>query len=372
MPRPVAATAQPQTPAQSQPQTPAPAPAPATVPTTPATSPAARQPAPRPTIATTSPVPVLHQQPQPQPIPIPGPSQHLPAYAQQQQTQLAPPGIASPPVTFLPPSPHQAMPLNGVFPPHVAYNAGYQQSQGMGLGPSALPRGYPTPIETNFDGNMGFQKAGPPGLPPPIGPPKTFGAPPAIGSASALSSPVAPFPPRSESLPSVNGIGGHMRRGSLHEPVGRTNPLLPAFGAVQRPIAPISRPVGPTSSAHDAEEKVPSGSSSRRSPSPTFLGSKALLNEDDEPILPASGRRTGVSATPALSPGWGAPGEPHVLDPIGRGIGSSSSWGIPHSSNNLWNTAPFTHPQPPNVPFGHHPPFPMRPPAPSTPSSQGS
>jgi len=255
----------------------------------------------------------------------------------------------------------------------VPYNAGFQQSQGVGLGPSALPRGYPTPIETNFDGNMGFQKAGPPGLPPPIGPPKTFGAPSAIGSGSALSSPVAPFPPRSESLPAVNGIGAHMRRGSLHETVGRTNPHLPAYGVVQRPIAPISRPVGtPASSSQDAEEKVPSGSSSRRSPSPTFLGSKALLNEDDEPILPTSGRRVGVSAN-SLASGWGAPGEPHkALDPIGRGIGSSS-WSIPHSSNNLWTAAPFAHPQPPNVPFAHqHHPFPGRPPAPSTTPSQGN
>lgn len=325
----------------------------------------------------TAPSVLLQQQPTQsgsQSIPMPGSSsQHLPAYAQQQQTPLAPPGISSPPVPFVPPSPHQALHLNGAFPPHVPYNAGFQQSQGVGLGPSALPRGYPTPIETNFDGNIGFQKAGPPGLPPPIGPPKTFGAPSAIGSGSTLSSPIAPFPPRSESLPTVNGIG-HMRRGSLHEPVGRSNPHLPAFGAVQRPIAPISRPVGaPTSSSQDAEENIPSGSSSRRSPSPTFLGSKALLNEDDEPILPTSGRRIGVSAAP-LAPGWGAPGEPHKsLDPIGRGIGSSSSWSIPHASNNPWTTTSFGQHQPPNVPFGlQHHPFQGRPSAPSTTSSQGN
>ncbi|KAF9513515.1 hypothetical protein BS47DRAFT_1393230 [Hydnum rufescens UP504] len=151
-----------------------------------------------------------------------------------------------------------------------------------------VPRPYPPPLmDVGFENGSGYPKAST-GLPP-IGPPKGFNGtlpPNQVAPGSSLSSPIT--------------------MGSRHAPSPylRLTELVAMVVEVQRPIAPISRPVG--ASASQDEEKAPSGSSSRRSPSPSsFLGSKALINDDDEPILPASGRRVGVGATP-VGQSWGA------------------------------------------------------------------
>ncbi|KAF8310749.1 hypothetical protein DL93DRAFT_1569187 [Clavulina sp. PMI_390] len=367
------------TPAPAQTAAP-PVPAPAPVPTAPASSsnvagPSTPPPLPvaapvmatppmrppiRPSISTTSsPTPVLTQQPPSMmtpPIAIPGTS-HLSTFGQQPLQPIGPPGIGSPQGSFVPHSPLQQVTMNGGFPSHLSYANSFPQPGGIGLGPSALPRGYPTPIEPGFDNSLPFGKAPPPGMPPPIGPPKPFGAPGAIGSGVSLPSPITGgFPSRSESLGTVNvnGMGGHIRRGSLHEPitpVGRPNPLLPAFGAVQRPM-PISRPAGAPGMQQQSDGE-------ERPASPIHLGSRALINDDDDIIMPAGGRR--INPSSIVTNGWGAPGEMSKIpnDPFVRGlIGPSSSWsaggGLHQSPGGLWGAGPVASPGGVNPFMNHH------------------
>jgi len=229
-----------------------------------------------------------------------------------------------------------------------------------------IPRGFPM-MDSSFDNGISYHTSTP--VLPPIGPPKGFGgqmqAP--LASNSTMSSPInVGFPGRAESLPTPNG-SSHIRRGSgAHDTIGRTPSM--GYGTIQKPIGPISRPLG--TSPADGEDKPPSGSSSRRSPSPpNFLGSKALINDDDELILPTNGRRFGVA--PSTSPIWGAPGEPpKSTEPLGsRPFGTPGAWGYPQPANgSLWGSSPFggVVAVPPGHGFGAPPHHPSR--SPSTPS----
>jgi hypothetical protein len=329
---------------------------------------------PRPVVTIAVPATALPQQPHPLPTPASSSAQSIASFPQshsQPPLVSAPPGFGpgTPPINFAAPSPHSAMQVNGGYAPHVpTFVQGFvnpPQPQGLstGLVSPAIPRAFPAAIDAPYDvSGLNIPKAGP-SLPPPIGPPRGF-AGPTNGSSSALPSPIVTggFPGRADSLPAVNGVGGHVRRDSVHDGIARSNSLHPTFGVVQRPIAPISRPIAPPSvTSQESDERTSSGPPSRRSPSPpSFLGSKALINDDDELIMPTNGRRVGVGV--AGSAIWGAPGElPKVADP--RGTNNAPSWGLPQSpSSTLW-ASPFAQPNPSagapsGLPFGHfpHPP----------------
>jgi len=270
----------------------------------------------------------------------------------------------------MPQPPHQSMPVNG-YGPHPPYGSmstfANQSSQALPNphSTSGMPRGFPM-MEGSFDNSMNYQTATP--ALPPIGPPKGFGGQmqTPLTSNSAMSSPISMgFPGRPEPLPTPNGPS-HVRRGSgAHDTIGRTPSM--GYGTIQKPIGPISRPFGTSST--DGEDKPPSGSSSRRSPSPpNFLGSKALINDDDELILPANGRRFGVA--PSTSQAWGAPAEPpKSMEPIGnRPFGAPGAWGYPQpagAGGSLWGSSPFggVAGAPPAPGFGVPPQYPNRPPS---------
>jgi len=92
-------------------------------------------------------------------------------------------------------------------------------------------------------------------------------------------------------------------------------------------------------------------------------------NDDDEPILPASGRRVGVGATP-VGQSWGTPGETTKgMEPLGARQFGPPGWGFPPPpTSNLWGPGPFggVPPQPPNGSFNVPSHYPSR--SPSTPS----
>lgn len=280
------------------------------------------------------------------------------------------------PIVGYPPSPHANTALGSSYTSPIGFGPAFvnpsPQMAHNPLTPPQHPRVFgniPGPSADHFfDPANAFQNP-PPGMPSPIGPPK--------GIVNTNPSQLGTSPIGSLNVgfgrPDVPGIPGStvpLRRGSIQEPVGR--PSGSSFGAVQRPIAPIGRPTGSTSTATatDTDDHPPSGSSSRRSHSPTplpggALGSAALINDDDEPILPASGRRVGVNSAP-LGQNWGAPGEPikPLIDPLQTR--SFGGWGLPpppalapmhgfgsprQPNANPWNGPPFMGP-PLGSPFG--------------------
>jgi hypothetical protein len=275
--------------------------------------------------------------------------------------QLQPPSAPSAiPVSAFPPSsPLSAISMqSSPYPPPPGYgpigsygNPSPQLGQ-PGLAPSALPRGFPGSIPGSsndfpFEQAMGFQKPVS-AVPSPIGPPPKGIPSPQIPPASAPSMAALnlAFGNRPDGSPQSTGAS-HIRRPSAQEPM--RSATVPSFGAVQRPIAPISRPSGFSSQASaDSDENHASGSTSRRTPSPDLgpvLGSSALLGDDDELILPASGRRVGAGATV----GWGTePSKGMTEPPPTRGFGPAVGWPVGMQAfapsrpqpNNLW-AAPF-------------------------------
>lgn len=326
-------------------------------PSTPSMSqPVPRQPVSRPTVVTNT----QHALPSHQPLSNSSASGSHLAIPHPPSTPILPMG------NYMPPSPHQPIGHPGYGSPpgpymqqHPSFSSQSPQLAHHGLASSSLPRGYGGPMmDYPFDNGLGFQKAGN-GLPNPIGPPKGLPSPgPSQMASGSMGNPGFPGRP-GDGIPMTNGSPGHVRRGSAHEPIGRNGSLTPGFGVVHRPMAPIGRPIGSVSSTVNGDDdKNSSGSPSRRSPSPTgVMGSAALINDDDEPILPASGRRVGLGAMP-LAQSWGSMGEPlKPLEPLGSRQFGSGSWGFqpPGPSNvassNVWG-GPFggvTHP--------HVPPF---------------
>lgn len=320
-----------------------------------------------------TPKPIALPQPQAQaPIltPIPTPTQPMAIRPPPLVGSQLPPQPPTPnhPIVGYPPSPLASTAMGSSYSSPIGFGQAFANASPQlthnPLNSPQLPRVFGS-ADHFFDSVNAFQKP-PPGLPSPIGPPKGMMSPnPAQLGTSGINPLNMGF-----GRPEVSGLPGSsapMRRGSIQEPVGR--PSGPSFGAVQRPIAPIGRPAGSANTTADSDDHPPSGSSSRRSHSPTplpggALGSAALINDDDEPIIPASGRRVGVNQAP-LGQAWGAPGEAikPLIDPLqSRSFGA---WGAPGSmhpfgsprqqSANPWGSPPFMGPSLVSPPYGLYP-----------------
>jgi len=262
---------------------------------------------------------------------------------------MPPIGLPFPPPNnhpFGPPSPAAGMTFG-------AANSGLQFGQ-HGVPPllqsSPVPRGF---------GGLGGPNTGPdfhpiPGSQPfpmvqpgPIGPPR--GNPSPGPNSMQLMSP-GPIGPGFSPGPAVSS---HSRRSSL-DPIG---PRPFGIGAIQRPIAPIgTRPDGsfaaPPSLPSSASTSLAPGtpiagglskldgdeiraSPVRRSESPERLGSSALLDPTDEPILPTNGRRGTY---------WTAPID---MKPVESRFGSGpwsafGSGGLPPPSASPWGASPVS------------------------------
>ncbi|KAG8929910.1 hypothetical protein FRC02_004887 [Tulasnella sp. 418] len=316
-----------------------------------------------------------NRRPGPQ-TPLPSPLQPI-ASAPHTPFPNGPPGML-----YGPPSPVTPMPFSG--PPQFAMPQGSPQVHV--LQPSPLPRGFGS--GGGPPGQLEFPTHGPPppgtmpigpglrGIPSPgpnqlMSPPSLNGPVPGTGPISIAGTGFSPGAPMNS---------GHTRRVSL-EPIGPKSAAVPAFGAITRPpqpIAPIGTrpgPVGPPSTASGSsglngtpsmgssklatDESEGGGSKAstsssplRSSPTPERLGSSALVDPEDEPLIPTGGRRAGVLGTV-----WGAPGpdlSSKSTDPISaRPFGP---WGsFSGRGPQLPPHPPGPHLPPPSTPWGPSP-----------------